>query len=305
MILPPLLEPDDLDKSLGNVPATGERQFNVTSSQKAGMTPERFVVDVEGASGNRAGLVASALFHAGIIAATVITFAHASLTSVDDAPTIVPVDLVKLAQTTDIAPTIEAPPQVVQAQVRPPPLDELQAPDVPLIREQSAPPPTDSALQSVAPLPTTTSRVQRPSAQSGFSTLLNKLTLPSAGPKNAMIASRTVKGLGAQDGMTMSLADDLRNQIEQCWNAPIGAANPAQLIVTLQVFLSPDGSVAQPPQLTASSAAAAESDVAVRAAADAAKRALYVCAPYKLPADRYQTWHNLDVTFDPRSATGG
>lgn len=103
----------------------------------------------------------------------------------------------------------------------------------------------------------------------------------------------------------MDLVDALRNQIAQCWSAPIGSPHPERLIVALEVFLNPDGSVAQPPQLDANSAAAAASDPFMRAAAEAAKRAIVVCAPYKLPSDRYQTWRDLDVTFDPRKMAGG
>jgi hypothetical protein len=74
--------------------------------------------------------------------------------------------------------------------------------------------------------------------------------------------------------------------------------------VQLDVYLNRDGSVAQPPQLDAESAAAARSDPFMRAAAEAARRAIYVCAPYKLPVDRYSIWRELVVTFDPRMMMG-
>jgi hypothetical protein len=119
------------------------------------------------------------------------------------------------------------------------------------------------------------------------------------------VGTRTVKGIGQQDAMTMDLIDALRNQIAQCWSAPVGSPHPERLIVEMEVFLNADGSVAQPPQLAADSASAVASDPFMRAAAEAAKRAIYVCAPYKLPSDRYQTWRDLDVTFDPRKMAGG
>jgi len=71
--------------------------------------------------------------------------------------------------------------------------------------------------------------------------------------------------------------------------------------VSYELFLNRDGSVAQPPQLTADSAAAAAGDPYMRAAAEAARRAIYTCAPYTLPADRYNQWH--DVTFVSIRAT--
>jgi len=38
----------------------------------------------------------------------------------------------------------------------------------------------------------------------------------------------------------------------------------------------------------------------MRAAVDAARRAIYTCAPYKLPADKYNVWRDITVDFDPR-----
>ena len=78
------------------------------------------------------------------------------------------------------------------------------------------------------------------------------------------------------------------------------AGRCSTLIVDFDLFLNQDGSVAQPPQLTASSREAAASDPYTRAAADAARRAIYQCQPYKLPADRYSQWREINpFHFDP------
>ena len=42
----------------------------------------------------------------------------------------------------------------------------------------------------------------------------------------------------------------------------------------------------------------------MRAAADAARRAIFVCAPYKLPPDRFADWRDSVVQFDPRDLAG-
>jgi hypothetical protein len=80
--------------------------------------------------------------------------------------------------------------------------------------------------------------------------------------------------------------------------------HPEQLVVYIDLMLNPDGSVARAPQLTAQSAAAATTNSYFRAAADAAMRAIYVCAPYKLPPDRYADWRDSTVEFDPRDSAG-
>jgi hypothetical protein len=100
--------------------------------------------------------------------------------------------------------------------------------------------------------------------------------------------------------MTMDLVDALKNQIAQCWSPPVGAPHPERLIPEFHLFLAPDGRVAQPPQLAADSASQATSDPFMRAAVDAARRAIYTCQPYKLPADRYNDWRDITIDFDPR-----
>jgi len=102
------------------------------------------------------------------------------------------------------------------------------------------------------------------------------------------------------NAMTMDLSDALKNMIAQCWSPPAGAPHPERLIPVFRLFLNPDGSVAQPPQLAADSQAAAAGDPFMRAAAEAARRAIYTCAPYKLPADKYNVWRDISVAFDPR-----
>jgi hypothetical protein len=130
-----------------------------------------------------------------------------------------------------------------------------------------------------------------------FANLLNKLTAPAATPRNARVADRTTKGVGAMNASTMDLIDALRNAITPCWNPPVGAPHPERLVVSFELFLNLDGSVARPPQLTGS---AMSSDPFVTAAAEAARRAIYTCAPYKLPADKYNLWRDITIDFDPR-----
>jgi hypothetical protein len=126
----------------------------------------------------------------------------------------------------------------------------------------------------------------------------------AAAPKNAKAGSQNVKGFGDQSAMTADLRAMLQSEIYKCWSPPVGVPHPENLIVSYELFLNRDGSVAQPPQLTADSAAAAASDPYMRASAEAARRAIYTCAPYKLPADRYNQWHDVTFVFDPRDMMG-
>jgi hypothetical protein len=86
---------------------------------------------------------------------------------------------------------------------------------------------------------------------------------------------------------------------------PAGAPNPEQLIVQVRVFLAPDGNLLQPPQLEPATRAAAASNQYMRTAAEAASRAINVCAPYKrLPTDKYDAWREIVMTFDPSKMIG-
>src|SRR5262249_29382905 len=125
----------------------------------------------------------------------------------------------------------------------------------------------------------------------------------SSAPK-ARTASRNIKGFGAQTAMTADLQDAMLSQIRECWSPPVGAPHPEEMIVEFELFLNPDGTVAQPPQLSADSQSAVSRDSYTRAAAEAARRAIYTCAPYKLPGDRYRDWRDIALTFDPRQMMG-
>ena len=75
--------------------------------------------------------------------------------------------------------------------------------------------------------------------------------------------------------------DALRGQVQRCWNIPAGAADAGE-IEGRQEIISGGG------------AAGIE-----RAAAESARRAVLQCAPYTLPADKYETWAEVIVNFDP------
>ena len=262
------------------------------------------------ARGPRVGIAVALLLHVAIVAVTLFSWQH-KLEITDQSPPTVPVDLVTIADKTDIAPTVvRAPPAPVEQPPQPAPQPAPPAPTPPPQAEaapEPAPappvrkpaPPPKPLLKPVPAAPVPAAAPPKPKADA-FADLLNNLTKPAAAPRNARVADRTVKGIGAMNAMTMDLVDALKNQIAQCWNPPTGAPHPERLIPVFQLFLNPDGSVAQPPQLSADSAATASSDPFMRAAAEAARRAIYTCAPYKLPADKYSTWRAITIDFDPR-----
>jgi outer membrane biosynthesis protein TonB len=114
-------------------------------------------------------------------------------------------------------------------------------------------------------------------------------------------AKQTTKGVGAQSSMTMSEIDALRSQMSKCWNVPVGAPDPTALVLRVRVFFNEDGTVASAPQLVDQGRLG---DPYFRAAADAAIRAVHLCGPYNLPPEKYATWNEIVITFDPREMAG-
>ena len=256
------------------------------------------------ARGPRVGVLGALLLHGLIVAGAVFSWQH-KLDIADEATPIVPVDLVTIAEKTNIAPSVTLPTRIeppspptdkpTPVPAKPQPAEAL--PDLalsqPIVPKPSVAPKPAARPPEPAPQP------KKPQADD-FSALLNKLTAPAAASRRARTADRTLSRVGAMNAMTMDLSDALKNQIAQCWSPPVGAPHPEQLIPVFRLFLGPDGRVVQAPQLTADSAARATSDPFMRAAAEAARRAIYTCAPYKLPAAKYDVWRDITVDFDPR-----
>ncbi|ADZ69352.1 cell envelope integrity protein TolA [Polymorphum gilvum] len=134
-----------------------------------------------------------------------------------------------------------------------------------------------------------------------ISALLNKID-PSGG---GTAASTQPASLGTARGeanvrMSQSELDALRGQISRCWNPPVGAAGADDLLVRLQFQLTVDGAVDGSPRVLNSS-----SNPSFRAASDSAVRAVMRCAPYSLPGNKYETWKDVIINFDPRELLGG
>ncbi|GGF04222.1 cell envelope biogenesis protein TolA [Stappia taiwanensis] len=132
--------------------------------------------------------------------------------------------------------------------------------------------------------------------------LLNKVDpagggTPSASENPASLGSR--KGL-SNVSMSQSELDALRSQISQCWNPPAGSAGANDLNVRLKVYLRPDGGVDMQPEVLNSS-----SNPSFTIAAESARRAVLRCAPYSLPAAKYDAWREVIINFDPRDLLGG
>ena len=121
---------------------------------------------------------------------------------------------------------------------------------------------------------------------------------PRTPPK---VTSRTAQPLAGQ-ALTLSEVDALRAQIERCWIVQAGARYAEDLVVTIRVFLNPDGSLRRAPRIVDDGRMAA--DPFFRAAAESAVRAVLKCEPFKMPVAKYHRWREIELTFDPSEMLG-
>jgi colicin import membrane protein len=102
--------------------------------------------------------------------------------------------------------------------------------------------------------------------------------------------------------MSVNELEALRESVTKCWNL-VGLVPPdtGDLRVKIKVFLNQDGSVAQQPQILE-----AGSSTFAQASAAGAVRAVQRCAPYSfLPPEKYDSWREVNMTFDPRQMFAG
>jgi hypothetical protein len=233
------------------------------------------------------GLPASLLLHGLAVASMFLVFNSAY--QPPEESHVVPVDLVTVAQETNIAaaaPKEEEEPVKRDLEPLPPPEPQMveaePAPDVkpPKIEIEAPPKPKLDTRQDI-------------------SRLLEQLTAP---PKPARREAETAsQSTGLSTAMSASLADMLRSQIRPCWHPIIGAPNPEEQVVRFDLVLNRDGTVASFEWLNVNYSPYA------KAAADAASRAVMECQyqggrqGYRMPANAWPQWRQFrPMTFDPR-----
>ena len=257
---------------------------------------------VSTAHGPRFGVALSAIFHGLIFAAAFLTFQRNFNTPEDSH--VVPVDLVTIADKTNVA--AQAPPAPEPEKIdRPPPvLDVPPEPQMQAVEPAPEPPIPDFDVAKEKPKPVENPQPTKKAMQQDFNALLNKLTTPEKPVKTAKQGPRVIQGVGMGNMMTVDLVTALRSQIARCWSPPTGAPDARDLIADFDVSLNPDGTVGRL-QMTPGTAAAAAVNGYTRAAAEAASRAIYQCQPYRLPAERYAQWREINpFNFDPRQMMG-
>ena len=97
----------------------------------------------------------------------------------------------------------------------------------------------------------------------------------------------------SKSNLTSEEIGDLKAQVGKCWSAPDRVPHTPGFEAVIRIALKPDGTLGAAPQLVSAPASISGPPLVA-----SAKHALQQCQPYAmLPADKYQDWRVLDLTF--------
>jgi len=131
------------------------------------------------------------------------------------------------------------------------------------------------------------------------------------GPKSEVATIKegtNVTNMGIEGGiggsyfseLSISEIDAIAGRLRACWNLDPGAMGIEDMIVEIKAELNQDGSVRK---VEIADMSRYGTDDHFRSVAESAKRAVYICAPYKILADKYaekyDLWKIMRLRFNP------
>jgi len=257
----------------------------------------------------RSSLYTSAAFHLLLLMLAIIGLPFLTHHQYD-IPQPITVDLVeisKITQTNRVAPPQPAPPKPkppeppkpAPAPPAPAPQPVAPVPQPPKPEPVKPTPPVQQVDENAPPKKEKPKVVKKeepkkPQVQPTFASVLKDLDVNKK-PAPPTPAPAQTAPLGEK--MTMSEEDALRSQLEQCWDVPIGAKGVEDMSVDIAMVINPDRTLREAHIVDT---ARYNSDSVFQAVADSALRAVQRCSPFDVPPDKYNTWNNTTVTFNPK-----
>jgi hypothetical protein len=271
----------------------------------------------------RFGVFASLLFHLAILGAAFVSLPSSWRPDVEAEPYI-PLELIAEAEL-DLTTSVPAaaPEPVVEEEPEPelpePIIEEVPAPEPEPVAAEPEPEPEPEpvvvAAEPETPEPTPpkkqpTVKPQRTAELDldALSKLVDKsrddsaATAREAPSQTAEAADRPRRAAGAGDRLTASDEAKVQTAVNRCWNVGtiIGAPDPKKLIVTIDIALNRDGTLASPPKVVNQLQINLSRNRFWKVAEREAISAILECAPYDfLPQDRYEAWKEFTFNFIP------
>lgn len=103
--------------------------------------------------------------------------------------------------------------------------------------------------------------------------------------------------------LTVSEIDRLRVHLASNWTPNHGAPGIEQMQVVVRIYLNRDGSLSRRPEVI-SGYDAGQSDDVYQAFAESALRAVHKSQPLPLPSDKFDVWHEIEITFSLKDMYG-
>ncbi len=105
-------------------------------------------------------------------------------------------------------------------------------------------------------------------------------------------------------GLTLSEEDALKAQIFTCWSIPLGLPYDENLMVRIKLKLKPDGSITKT-EILDHARMNKPGQGFYKVLAESALRAVKLCQPLRVPSTGYERWKELQLNFDAREMLEG
>ena len=105
-------------------------------------------------------------------------------------------------------------------------------------------------------------------------------------------------------GLSLSEEDALKAQIFGCWSIPLGLPYNENLLVRIKLLLNPDGTVLQS-EILDHARMNKPGQGFYKVLAESALRAIKLCQPLRVPTTGYERWKELQLNFDAREMLEG
>jgi len=104
--------------------------------------------------------------------------------------------------------------------------------------------------------------------------------------------------------LTLSEEDALKAQIFGCWSIPLGLPYNENLLVRIKLQLKPDGTVVKS-EILDHARMNTPGQGFYKVLAESALRAIKMCQPLRVPTEGYERWKELQLNFDAREMLEG
>ena len=194
--------------------------------------------------------------------------------------------------------SVGKPPEVIPVKLIPadqsPPKPPQHTPEKPAAAQ-----PKKAGAAEQKPPPPKTAAADTAKGASGGQNATSPAKTDAAGTQQTpnwkdLMASLGLADFGRKTTLPKALLAEVIAQAKRCWAIPDGWSDPRQVSVTLRFQLEPDGKLAGDPAVVEFPATTIGA-----AAAKAALTAVKQCGPYRLPADKYEQWKDIQLSLTP------